>query len=46
MKRLKDNIISVLLRCLSYVPGSVVVSGTRKYVIDIHGARRRLHRDA
>ena len=43
----KNKFVSLLLRGLGYVPGSVVeTTGRRKYVIDIHGARRRLHRDA
>ena len=42
---MKDWIISVLLKWLSYAPGTVCESGKRKYIVDVHGAYRRLGRE-
>jgi hypothetical protein len=44
MRAIKDRLVSMLLRLLSYQPGSVIDSDDRKYVIDINGSRRRLRR--
>lgn len=42
----KPRIILWLLNKLGYIPGSVIVRGNRKYIIDTNGAQRRLGREA
>lgn len=43
--KIKDRFVSFLLRCLGYQPGTTIEQDKRKYIIDIHGARRRLGRE-
>ena len=42
----KRSIVYLLLRFLRHHPGTVIDKGRRKYIVDNHGAWRRLGRDA
>jgi hypothetical protein len=41
----KRSVVHWLLRRLQYRPGTVIDQGDRKYIIDDHGAWRRIGRD-
>jgi len=42
----KRSFVHLLLRVLQHHPGQVIDQGRRKYIVDNHGAWRRLGRDA
>jgi hypothetical protein len=42
----KRSFVHLLLRFLRHHPGQVIDQGRRKYIVDNHGAWRRLGRDA
>ena len=42
----KRSLVHLLLRFLRHHPGMVIDQGRRKYIVDNHGAWRRLGRDA